>query len=252
MSEPTRDMLAGRQPAGRKRFWKEVDVVQEAEGFAVRLDGRAVRLPAGTALSVPSRALAEALAAEWRAAGLGESGRFVPADLPLTGIAGSMLERIPQARDGVIQSLLAYANSDLLCYRDAAGSALARQQAEVWDPLLQQLEAAHGCRLTVTSGVMPICQTDDVLRRLHHGLDTSAQEELAVLGVVVPALGSLALGLLMFEAGMEAQTLVHAATLDEQIQMATWGVDTEVTDRIAALQDEVGCAMRFLALYRQG
>ena len=99
---------------------------------------------------------------------------------------------------------------------------------------------------------MPICQTDDVLRRLYHVLDTSAQEELAVLGVVVPALGSLALGLLMCEVGMEAQTLVHAATLDEQIQMATWGVDTEVTDRIAALQDEVGCAMRFLALYRQG
>mgnify|MGYP004709702347 CR=1 FL=1 len=83
-------------------------------------------------------------------------------------------------------------------------------------------------------------------------LAVCSDAELAVLGVAAPALGSLVLGLLMFEVGMEAQTLVHAATLDEQIQMATWGVATEVTDRIAALQAEVGCAMRLLALYRQG
>ena len=107
-------MLAGRQPAGRKRFWKEADVVQEAEGFAVRLDGRTVRLPAGTALSVPSRALAEALAAVSRPAGPGVCGCFVPPDLPLSGIAGSPLARIPPSRHALILPLLPLAHFSLL------------------------------------------------------------------------------------------------------------------------------------------
>jgi hypothetical protein len=40
--------------------------------------------------------------------------------------------------------------------------------------------------------------------------------------------------------------------LDERAQMAVWGEDPEVTDRMAAMQDEVEHAARFLALVRQG
>nr|WP_242400912.1 ATP12 family chaperone protein [Acetobacter okinawensis] len=105
MSGGTTGMPA-RAPAGRKRFWKQAQLVPQDGAFAVELDGRCVRLPGKTALCVPSRALAEALVAEWQAAGQGAEGYFTPEDLPLTGIAGSMLERIPQARDGVLESLL--------------------------------------------------------------------------------------------------------------------------------------------------
>lgn len=114
----TEHNVSGNAPAGRKRFWKQADVVPEGQGFVVQLDGRSIRLPRKTPLCVTSRALADALAAEWQAAGQNADGRFSPADLPLTGIAGSMIERIPAEREGVLRSLLAYAGSDLLCYRE--------------------------------------------------------------------------------------------------------------------------------------
>ncbi len=56
-----------------KRFWREVTVVAVeageagAGGFAIRLDRRPLRTPAEAPCLLPTRALAEAVAAEWAA-----------------------------------------------------------------------------------------------------------------------------------------------------------------------------------------
>lgn len=236
-------------PAGaRKRFWKQATVVPEQEGFAVQLDGRPVRLPEKTMLSVPSRALADALAAEWQAAGLTVGGHFRPEDLPLTRIAGSMLERIPGARAGVIDSLLAYAGSDLLCYREAGNSRLARRQRELWSPWLDWCQDTFGMELCTTEGVMPITQPDATMKTLRTLLESLSDAELAVLGVAVPALGSLYLGLVLVKGQGTPEELVACATLDEREQMAIWGEDTDVTDRIAIRLRDVTDAAHFLEL----
>ena len=239
--------MPARAPAGRKRFWKQVQLVPQEGAFAVQLDGRSVRLPGKTALCVPSRALAEALVAEWQAAGQGGEGYFTPDDLPLTGIAGSMLERTPHAREGVLESLLAYANSDLVCYRDGARGKLAEQQAALWNPWLVWLEATYGVAFHTTHGVMPIRQSEQALQVLRTAMQGMTDAQLAVLGVAVPALGSLVLGLALL-GGAAVEELVASATVDERYQMAVWGQDTEVTDRIASMQMELETAARFDAL----
>src|SRR5690606_10818080 len=48
-----------------KRFWKTVTVVPEGGSFAVRLDARPVKTPAKRPLLLPTRAMADAVAAEW-------------------------------------------------------------------------------------------------------------------------------------------------------------------------------------------
>lgn len=178
-------------PAGaRKRFWKQASVVPEQDGFAVQLDGRPVRLPERTVLAVPSRPLAEALAAEWQAAGLTVGGYFRPEDLPLTRIAGSMLERIPGARAGVIDSLLAYASSDLLCYREAGNSRLARRQRELWSPWLDWCQDTFGMALRTTEGVMPITQPDATMRTLRALLGLSRMRNWPCWGLPSPRWGA--------------------------------------------------------------
>ncbi|KFL90275.1 Chaperone required for the assembly of the mitochondrial F1-ATPase [Acetobacter malorum] len=240
-------------PAGaRKRFWKQATVVPEQEGFAVQLDGRPVRLPERTMLCVSSRALADALAAEWQAAGLTVGGHFRPEDLPLTRIAGSMLERIPGARAGVIDSLRAYAGSDLLCYREAGNSRLARRQRELWSPWLDWCQDTFGMELCTTEGVMPITQPDATMKTLRALLESLSDAELAVLGVAVPALGSLYLGLVLVKGQGTPEELVACATLDEREQMAIWGEDTDVTDRIATRLRDVTDAAHFLELLHKG
>ena len=236
--------------SAHKRFWKEVRITQESGGFSIELDQRPVRLPKGTCLSVPSYALAEALAEEWRAAGCGEEKSFTLADLPLTGMTGFMLECLASEREAVIQSLLAYAQSDVLCYREASYSALYRRQSEVWDPLLQQLEILLGCRFITTTGVMPITQTNEMIDIFQRALEACTQAELTVLGNVVPILGSLALGFLILKANMTAETAVDSATLDEQFQMSLWGEEAEKKRRIAMMKQDISTAIRFLTLYQ--
>ena len=48
-----------------KRFYREVTVGEDSGGWRVLLDGRAIKTAGGRPQVVPSRSLAEALAAEW-------------------------------------------------------------------------------------------------------------------------------------------------------------------------------------------
>src|SRR5262245_14146549 len=55
------------RPRPRRRFYENVGVVADHDGFLLDLDGRLVRTPARRTLSLPTEALAQTLAGEWRA-----------------------------------------------------------------------------------------------------------------------------------------------------------------------------------------
>ena len=57
-----------RQPLPR-RFYKDVSVVEGADGFGIALDGRQARTPGRKLLALPAAAAAEIVAEEWRAQG---------------------------------------------------------------------------------------------------------------------------------------------------------------------------------------
>ena len=70
-----------------KRFWTNVSVDAER---VVRLDERPVRTPGRVPLALPTPALAEAVAEEWRS--VGET--VDPRAMPLTGLANAAIDRI--------------------------------------------------------------------------------------------------------------------------------------------------------------
>ncbi|MBB2204767.1 ATP12 family chaperone protein [Gluconacetobacter takamatsuzukensis] len=238
-------------PGARRRFWDRAEVVPEADGFSVRLDGRPVRLPGGTVLRVGSRALAEALAAEWQGAADGQKGGdFTPSELRLTRIAGTMLERIAPDRAAVIDGLLGYARHELLCYRVRYPALLVERQQQEWDPWLGWLGARYGVALRTTDGVMPVDQPAGALAGLRAVLEALPDGVLAALGVAVPALGSLVLGLALADGRLTAEQAIACATLDERTQMELWGHDAEQAGRLEMLGLDVVDAAAFLGLLR--
>ena len=68
------------RPILRKRFYERASAAPDGQLYAVRLDDKPVRTPAGRLLAAPTRALAEALAAEWEA----QRDVIDPAKMPLT------------------------------------------------------------------------------------------------------------------------------------------------------------------------
>jgi chaperone required for assembly of F1-ATPase len=230
-----------------KRFWDRAEAVEEAGGFAIRLDGRPMRLPGGGTLRTMQRGLAQALAEEWQTAGGAKGGNLTWEALPLTRLVGTAEERIAPDPAPTIGAIVRYGETDLLCYR-ATDPALALRQSELWDPWLGWAREELRAPLDVVAGVMPARQHPASLAALHRAVAAASPIGLAALGVIVPALGSLVLGLAVHRGQLAVAEAHRLALLDEVFQEEAWGQDDATLARRALLAEDLATAERLLRL----
>ena len=231
-----------------KRFWDEARVVPEGDGFAILLDGKPMRIPGGTPLLIPTRPLAEAIAAEWQAAGGAKGGDWTVDAVPLTRLAGTAQDRIAPNPAPVARELARYAETDLLCYRAAHPDALVIRQARTWQPWLDWLERTHGARLEPAEGITYHPQDPAALARVQALMATLSPAALAGLSIAIPALGSAVLGLALLEGALDAATAHAAGALDELFEVEQWGEDAEAKHRREQVAADIALADRFLRL----
>ena len=235
-----------------KRFWEQAAIGPAAAGWHVMLDGKPVRIPGGAAVCLPTRALADAVAAEWQQAGGGNGGDFDLQAMKLTRIAGTAQERVEPARDAIGLELARYGESDLLCYRTELPAGLAARQAAEWQPWLEWAAATYGVRLVTTTTLIHQPQDQAALAALAAAVARHDTYGLAALGVLVPALGSLVLGLAVSANALSAPEAHALSVLDEIYQEELWGRDTEAHAGRLRVADDVAVAAQFLALARAG
>lgn len=214
-----------------RRFWDRAGVVETAAGFGVALDGRPLRTPAKAALTLPSRALAEAIAAEWDA----QQGQVDPLAMPLTRAANSAIDKVTPMFAAVVDEVARYGGTDLLCYRATEPPALAARQAEAWDGLLDWAAAALGARLAVTRGVIPVAQPEAALAALRRRVATADAFGLTALHDLVAISGSLVIGLAVAAGRIAPDQGWSLSRIDEDWQAGLWGRDDEA-ERIAGLK----------------
>ena len=231
---------------GKKRFYKTVGLAEEEGGFAIHLDGRGVRSPAGTAMRLPSQALANEIAGEWDA----QTEDIDPASMPLFSLAVTVIDRVTPQRAAICAELTAYGGNDCLCYQDAEDNELAVRQAQGWGPWLNWARAALGADLLVATGIMPVTQPQDSLTALGRAVAAHDDWELGMLYRATTLGGSLILGLALTRGEMTAEAMFEAAFLDELWHTEKWGSDWEAEDRRANIRTELGQAESFLALLR--
>jgi chaperone required for assembly of F1-ATPase len=234
-----------------KRFWDQASVAATQDGFVIQLDGKPMRIPGGAELRVPSAALAEAIAAEWQAAGGQKGGEMSADSVPLTRLAGTAQDRIAPNPAPVAEALAAYAETDVLCYRAEHPLPLVMRQAQAWEPWLDWLAVTHGARLVATEGVSPIKQGEAAVAAVRSVLRAQPAPILAGLGIAIPALGSLVLGLALAEGALDAGRAYELAHLDELFQAERWGDDAWATRRRTDVAADVTLAARFIELARQ-
>lgn len=230
-----------------KRFWNEARAVPAEDGFAILLDGKPVRLPGGTPLRIQAEPLAQAVAEEWQAAGGAKGGEMRPEDVPLTRLAGTAAERITPALEGTVTALARYGETELLCYR-AEAAKLAARQAEGWDPWLAWAARVLDAPLRVTTGIMPVAQPPQALVALRRAVAGYSPLGLAALGVAVPALGSLVLGLAVVGQHLDPTEAHRLATLEEAFQEEFWGADPDNLAKRQSAAADVALAARLVRL----
>ena len=83
-------------------------------------------------LLLPSAALAQAVADEWR----NQVKVINPALMPLTKLANTAIDRVGAERAHIIGEVVSFAGNDLVCYRAEQPAALVELQALHWDKVL--------------------------------------------------------------------------------------------------------------------
>jgi chaperone required for assembly of F1-ATPase len=227
-----------------KRFYKQAGVERGEGGFSVRLDGKPVKTPAAKALAVPGLRLAEAIAAEWDAQG----DEVVPSTMPMTQLASTALDRVGPERAAIVEQLLNYAGTDLLCYRADFPPELASRQAAGWDPILDWAAEAFGARLVVTAGIIAVDQPPAALEALKRAVEDIELWRLTALQATAAASGSLILGLALVHGRLSAADTFALSQLDETFQIEQWGEDWEAAERRSRLQADILSAERLLSL----
>jgi chaperone required for assembly of F1-ATPase len=210
-----------------KRFWNEVSVEHADSGWRVALDGRPLKTQGGAPQIVPTRALAEMLAAEWSAQG----EEVDPTSFPARDMADYAIDVVAAQPSATIAKILRYGETDTLCYRADPDEPLHKRQWAEWEPIVSAFEAREGVRVERVSGIVHRPQPQETLSRLEARLAALDAFTLAALEVATSLSASLCVGLSTLESDADPQRLWSAAELEETWQTELWGSDAEAEAR---------------------
>jgi chaperone required for assembly of F1-ATPase len=227
-----------------RRFWKEVAVGAEDGGWSITLDDRPVRTPARAPLVVPTEALANAIAKEWRSI----EEEIDPRAMPLTGLANAAIDRVAPERQAFAGGLGRYAEADLACYRSEWPPQLVERQTAAWDALLAWARRRYDVDFATTSGLMHVPQAQATVERLAHAVAALDPFQLAGLSPLVTIGGSLVAGLAVLEKAMTAEEVWKAVSVDERWQLEQWGADREAETALENKRRDFMAAAEFLGL----
>lgn len=225
-----------------KRFYEAATVAPAEGGFAILLDGRPVKTPAKRPLAVASRAVAEALAAEWR----GQGERIDPGTMPVTRIANAAIDRVAAEMQAVRASIVAHAGSDLICYRADGPEGLARAQEAAWGPLVAFAREHLGARLILAEGIVHVRQSEAALAAVEKALAAYDPLALAAIHTITTLTGSAVIALAVATGRLTPEAAWAAAHVDEDWQMSLWGRDEMALAHRAARWPEMAAAALIL------
>lgn len=226
-----------------RRFYKQASA-GDAAPFQILLDGRAVKTPKKRALAVPTKALADAIAEEWQA-----QEEFVdPSRMPLTRFANTAIDAVGEAEQEVASDIVAYAGSDLVCYRAETPDELVALQSREWNPIAAWADKTLHAKFKVVPGVVHVQQSGAALEGVAKALEPHDAFRLTGLHVLTTLTGSALLALALDRKALSADAAWIAAHVDEDYQISLWGEDAEAAARRRGRRAEFDAAYRWLSL----
>lgn len=229
---------------GPRRFYRAAEAAARDGGFAVLLDGKPVRTPSAAPFLVPTRKLAEAIAAEWAS----QEKTIEAATMPLWVLACRALDDVARARERTVDDVAGFARTDLLCYRATHPEDLIVRQRGSWQPLLDWVARECDAPLKVAAGIVFEPQPATALAALRRAVAVHDDHRLAALAQAARASGSLVLALALSKGRITGAQVVELSLLDELYQIEKWGDDPEAQARRETVRTDVLAAERFMAL----
>ncbi|WP_274629604.1 ATP12 family chaperone protein [Arvimicrobium flavum] len=226
-----------------KRFYRDVTISEEPEGFGVHLDGKPVRTPGHNALRLPTRAAAQLVGDEFAA----QSETFNPVSMPVMRLVNTAIDGVATDPQAVLEDILRFASTDLLFYRADGPDRLVVRQGEAWDPVLDWAREVLGARFFLAEGVMHVEQPRESIAAVgRHLKEREDALTLAALHVMTTLTGSALIALAVEAGEIDSETGWTAAHVDEDWNVEQWGEDFEAAARRKTRKAEMMSAVRLL------
>jgi chaperone required for assembly of F1-ATPase len=169
------------QIAGRKRFYKSVDIIPILENcglikYGIALDGKHLKTPARHPLYFSNYLLSLAIAFEWDSQ-LAESKRgIVPATMPFMSIASTAIDTVESDPFSARSTCMSFLPTDSLLFWVKEDAQLYEFQEERCQPVIRWIEECFDVQLLVAE--------DSFTSRLQHPVVTRQKIEAFVNGLV--------------------------------------------------------------------
>ena len=216
-----------RKPQKLKKFYKKAGVKGKKAPFSIALDGRVMKTPLKTTLEIPTRALARAIVAEWN-----EQEEFVePNQMHLTKYANTAVDRVEPRKEMIVDEIVAFASSDLVCYRADTPQGLVDRQAQSWDRVLDWAQECHQLRFICVAGIIYASQPEATLAAAHGVLSALDAYTLTAVHNLTTLTGSALLAMALVDGEISADEGWNAAHVDEDWNADQWGSDDDAIAR---------------------
>ncbi len=227
-----------------KRFYKQVDIVEDNGVFTVTLDQRVTKTPTSKQVSVGHRDLAEAMRGEWDAQG----ERVDPDMMPHVKLINSAVEAGDESRESLLDEVGKYAAGDLLLYRADTPRELVEKQEQVWDAVLVKLARHFGVSFQPTIGILHKEQSAETLVKLRSSLNDLHFMPATAMASITGITGSGLLAIALREKLIDRDEAWTAAHVDEDYQISLWGEDYEAAGRRVQRRREFDAAANVVSL----
>lgn len=226
-----------------KRFYKAVSIAPVEDGFAVHLDGKPVRTPGKALLALPTEKAASLVAEEFAAQG----ETINPVTMPVLRLVNTAIDGVASDPQAVLEDILRFASSDLLCYRADAPQGLVDRQNQHWDPLIDWARGTLGARFNLAEGIIHVEQPRESIAVLGIHLAQRAEPlRLAAIHVMTSLTGSALLALAVDFGELDGDAAWAAGHVDEDWQIEQWGQDAEAMARRSARNRDMMAAVSLL------
>ncbi len=178
-----------------KRFYKLVSHEKKPEGFAILLDGKAVKTNSGATLLAQNEQVATEIVQEWTAQG----EHIDPNSMPFTQILNTRIDQVTKQRKAMSAEVLKFLNTDLICYPAEEPPALYELQEKHWAKWREWIKQLFGTSMKVTTSLQALTQEPQLHEALKAHIETMSDDIFTLLQVAVPLCGSLVLGLVLIE-----------------------------------------------------
>jgi len=233
-----------------KKFYTLVSTTKNDTGYAITLDGRAVKTPLKHDVITPHKNLAQAIVQEWADQG----DEIIPDSMPLTQILSTRIDRIVKERDVMETTVLNYLDTDLLCYRsDAPPPELGQAQCETWDPYLDWFYDTFGIRLKTTTTIAALKHDEAAHKAVEEYVRNLEDDHFGVLQLITSISGSLILALAALHEQASANDIFTAMRVEEGFKAKIYNEDLHGGDpaqekKDKAIRIDLEAALRYLEL----